>query len=79
MAAVNFANQTALVAYDPAIAKPADLQRAVQSIGYNLVIDVDDLQTVLDDAQRLAFRASGTSAARHTASRQCFNIFTVGF
>lgn len=51
-AAVNFANQTALVEYDPAIARPVDLQNAVRSIGYDLVVEVDDPQAVKEEAQR---------------------------
>ena len=43
-AAVNFANQTASVEYDHKLLKPADLQKAVQSIGYDLVVDVEDPQ-----------------------------------
>ena len=50
-ASVNFANQTALVEYDPTIAKPADLQNAVRSIGYDLVVDVEDPQAVKEEAQ----------------------------
>src|SRR5690606_27136686 len=45
-AAVNFANQTAWVEYDSAIAKPADLRKVVQSIGYDLVVDVEDPEAV---------------------------------
>ncbi len=51
-ASVNFANQTALVEYDPTIAKPADLQNAVRSIGYDLVVDVEDPQAIKEEAQR---------------------------
>jgi Cu2+-exporting ATPase len=51
-ASVNFANQTALVEYDPAIAKTTDLQNAVRSIGYDLVVDVEDPQAVKEEAQR---------------------------
>jgi Cu2+-exporting ATPase len=51
-AAVNFANQTALVEYDPAIAKPIDLQNAVRSIGYDLVVDEEDPQSIKEEAQR---------------------------
>ncbi|MBL7852418.1 MAG: copper-translocating P-type ATPase [Cyclobacteriaceae bacterium] len=50
-ASVNFANQTALVEYDPASAKPADLRQAVQSIGYDLVVDVEDPQAVQEEAR----------------------------
>lgn len=51
-AAVNFANQTALVQYDASIVKPVDLQAAVRSIGYDLVIDAEDPQAVKEEAQR---------------------------
>jgi P-type Cu2+ transporter len=51
-ASVNFANQTALVEYDPAVAKPSDLQNAVRSIGYDLVVDTEDPQAIKEQAQR---------------------------
>jgi Cu2+-exporting ATPase len=51
-ASVNFANQTAWVEYDDRIAKPADLQQSVRSIGYDLVVNVEDPQAVQADAQR---------------------------
>lgn len=51
-AGVNFANQSAWVEYDSSIAQPADLQNAVRSIGYDLVVDVDDPQAVQEEAQR---------------------------
>jgi P-type Cu2+ transporter len=51
-ASVNFANQTALVEYDPEIARTTDLQNAVRSIGYDLVVDVDDPQAVKEEAQQ---------------------------
>jgi Cu2+-exporting ATPase len=41
-AAVNFANHSASVTYDPATVQPHSLQQAVQSIGYDLVIDTED-------------------------------------
>lgn len=49
---VNFANQTALVEFDPTVAKPVDLQNAVRSIGYDLVVDVEDPQAIREEAQR---------------------------
>lgn len=51
-AGVNFANQSASVAYDPAVATPATLRQSVQSIGYDLVVDVDDPYAVQEEAQR---------------------------
>ncbi len=37
-AAVNFATQTVIVEYEPAVIKPAAMQQALQGIGYGLVI-----------------------------------------
>ena len=51
-AGVNFANQTAWVEYDTQITSPRDLQKSVQSIGYDLVVDVEDPQAVQEEAQR---------------------------
>lgn len=51
-ASVNYANQTAQVEYDTAIASTSDLQNAVRSIGYDLVVDVDDPQAVKEAAQQ---------------------------
>lgn len=50
-AGVNFANQSAWVEYDESVATPADLQSAVRSIGYDLVVDVEDPQAVKEAAQ----------------------------
>ncbi len=51
-AGVNFANQTAWVEYDKKATKPVDLQNSVRSIGYDLVVDVEDPQAVQEEAQR---------------------------
>jgi Cu2+-exporting ATPase len=51
-ATVNFANQTALVSYDPDVVKPADLQTSVRSIGYDLIVDVEDPQAVHEAAEQ---------------------------
>ena len=50
---VNFANSTASVEYIPGIAHPEDFKKAIQSIGYDLIIDeseeaVDNLQVLQD-------------------------------
>ena len=50
-ALVNYANQTAQVVYDPGVAQPADLQAAVRSIGYDLVVDAEDPDAVQEEAQ----------------------------
>ena len=56
-AGVNFANQTAWVEYDKRVASPADLQNSVRSIGYDLVVDVEDPHAVQEEAQRKHYKA----------------------
>ena len=51
-AGVNFANQTAWVEYDKKIATPVTLQSAVRSIGYDLIVDVEDPQAAQEESQR---------------------------
>lgn len=51
-ASVNYANQTASVEYDTTVAHTSDLQNAVRSIGYDLVIDTEDPQAIQEEAQR---------------------------
>ncbi|QOI96098.1 MAG: copper-translocating P-type ATPase [Flammeovirgaceae bacterium] len=51
-ASVNYANQSALVEFDPQTASPQALQEAVRSIGYDLVVDIEDPQAVKEEAQR---------------------------
>src|SRR5688572_20655463 len=55
-AAVNFANQTAWVEYNEEAVKPADLQKAVQSIGYDLVVNVEHPEEVQEKAQQQHLR-----------------------
>lgn len=55
-ASVNFASQTALVEYDPTIARPADLQNAVRMIGYDLVIETEDPQAAKEEARLKQYR-----------------------
>ncbi len=51
-AGVNYANQTAWVQYDPTIATPESLQKAVQSVGYDLVIDAENPDAVQEEARQ---------------------------
>ncbi|WP_288425120.1 heavy metal translocating P-type ATPase [uncultured Spirosoma sp.] len=51
-AGVNYANQTAWVQYDPQIATPESLQKAVQSVGYDLIIDAEDPNVVQEEARQ---------------------------
>jgi Cu2+-exporting ATPase len=51
-AGVNFASQTAWVEYDTKQTKPVDLQNSVRSIGYDLIVNVENPQAVQEAAQR---------------------------
>lgn len=51
-AAVNYANQSAQVEFDPQVTNPQELQKSVQSIGYDLVINTEDPQAIQEAAQR---------------------------
>ena len=50
-AGVNYANQTAWAEYDDSV-RPEDLQNAVRSIGYDLVVDVEDPRQVQQEIQQ---------------------------
>ncbi len=50
-AGVNFANQSAWVEYNEEVTKPIDLQTAVRSIGYDLVVDVENPQAIKEESQ----------------------------
>lgn len=56
-AAVNYANQSATVEYDPKAISPAGMQQVLQSIGYDLVVDVEDPQAVQQEAQQRHYEA----------------------
>src|SRR5688572_12099446 len=55
-AGVNFANQTAWVEYDKTLTNPTGLQQSVRSIGYDLVVNVEDPQAVQEAAQQKHFQ-----------------------
>ncbi|MEE9189767.1 MAG: heavy metal translocating P-type ATPase [Candidatus Neomarinimicrobiota bacterium] len=54
---VNFANASALVEYNPEITQPAALKTAVQAIGYDLVIEEDNVSTadLVENVRRSEF------------------------
>lgn len=57
-AAVNLANNSATVDYDPALTDPADLKKAIQSIGYNMVIDDSaDAKQHMEHHQQVNYRS----------------------
>jgi P-type Cu2+ transporter len=55
-AGVNFANQSAWVVYDPAVATVDILRNTVRSIGYDLVIDKENQQEAKEESQRRHYR-----------------------
>lgn len=55
-ARVNFANQTALVEYDPSSITPQQLQATVRAIGYDIVIDQENKTEVRQQAQRRRYQ-----------------------
>jgi Cu2+-exporting ATPase len=60
-ASVNYANQTALVDYDNSIAKAEDLQNAVRSIGYDLIIDTVDPESIHEKATQSHYQKVKTN------------------
>lgn len=50
-AGVNFANQSAWAEYDEKKTNPQELQKAIRSVGYDLIVDVDDPSEVQEELQ----------------------------
>ena len=55
-ASVNYAGANVFVSYDPDVANPADFVKAVESIGYGLIIEEDDLNEKLADIEQKHFK-----------------------
>ena len=57
-AAVNYANTTAQIDYQPSITNPHELKTVLQSIGYDLMIDEsDEVKDGLEDLQRKNYQS----------------------
>ena len=56
-AGVNFANQTAWAEYDEKETSPLELQKTVRSIGYDILVDVENPSEVQEELQLKAYRA----------------------
>lgn len=56
-AAVNYANQSVAVEFDPNVITPEGLQTAVRAVGYDLVVEGEDPQQVQADAQQRRYEA----------------------
>lgn len=61
-AGVNYANQTAWVEYDPQQTNPTELQNSVRSIGYDLVVNVENPEEVQQEAQHKQYEEIKTRA-----------------
>lgn len=59
-AEVNYATQTVKVAYDPATVQPNKFREAVQSIGYDLVLDMERGKEVQEEAQKNQYKTLKT-------------------
>lgn len=55
-AGVNYANQTAWADFDNTVT-PAELQKTVQTIGYDLVVDVENPEQIQEEAQADHYKA----------------------
>lgn len=55
-ASVNYANGNAVVEYIPSLLKPGDMQKALQAIGYDMVVEEDNAEAVADEAHEKAYR-----------------------
>ncbi|HEX8528514.1 MAG TPA: heavy metal translocating P-type ATPase [Cytophagales bacterium] len=59
-AAVNFANQTAAVAYHPSQITLPQMRQAIQSVGYDLIIDEENAAEKQDEARQAHYQALKT-------------------
>ena len=75
-AGVNFANQTAWAEYDRENTNPAELQKAIRAIGYDLIVDAEDPSQVQEQLQLENYR----NIRRRTvwASVLAFPVFVIG-
>ncbi len=55
-ASVNFANATLLVEYDPQLIGPKQMRRALQGIGYDLIIEEENADVLKEEAREKYYR-----------------------
>jgi len=56
-AEVNYASQSVKVAFHPDMVGPADFKKAVQSIGYDLILDAENGRALQEEAQQNNYRS----------------------
>jgi len=54
---VNFATQTLQVTYNPKQVQVTDMQKALQSVGYDLIIDTENAQEIQEQTQQSHYQA----------------------
>ncbi|MDA9555517.1 heavy metal translocating P-type ATPase [Pelobium sp.] len=75
-AGVNFANQSAWAEYDENTTSPVALQKAIRSIGYDLIVDTEDPSAVQEEMQLKYYKE-----VKHRtiwASLLAFPVFIIG-
>ncbi len=75
-AGVNFANQTAWAEYDEEKTNPSELQKAIRSIGYDIIVNVENPPEVQEELQLKHYQET-----RHKtiwASVLSFPVFIIG-
>lgn len=55
-AEVNYANQSVKLSFNPEQVKPQDLQKALQSVGYDIIIDEENAQEKQEEVQQQAYQ-----------------------
>jgi P-type Cu2+ transporter len=56
-ATVNFADQSAWVSYDPKITNPEIFQTSIRTIGYDLVIELENKDSLKEEAQKKLYKS----------------------
>lgn len=54
---VNYANESAIVEYLPEEVAPADMQKALQEVGYDMIIEEERADEIVDEAHEKAYRS----------------------
>ncbi len=75
-AGVNFANQTAWAEYYNQKTSPSELQKAIRSIGYDIIVDVENPSKVQEEHQLKQYRE--TKRRTLWASILSFPVFIIG-
>jgi len=75
-AGVNFANETAWAEFDETQTNPLELQKAIRSVGYDIIVNVEDPSKVQSDLQLQHYKE--TRQRTIWASALAFPVFIIG-